>query len=267
MAKNHRRRRERLEQIAELDGQHGFRPGHRDQRDPSLDDQSERPFRPDDQLGQIETVRRADELIKVVAADAAEHLRETAIDFAGTVGRDLADRAVAAGFQTLAGAGRRQVRRSQRPEVSDLTVGQHNVQLEHMIDGLAVENRPRTARIVRDHATDRRAAGRRHIGREPQAVWPELRVQLVEDDAGLDAGPAFGDVHLQDMVEVLRRIDLESGTDRLPGLRRSSAACGHRASVPPRDPDRSNHVLARADDDDADRFNLIDAGVRGVQRA
>jgi hypothetical protein len=37
--------------------------------------------------------------------------------------------------------------------------------------------------------------------------------------------------------------------------------------VPPRDVDRADDVLAGFDDDDADGFDLVDAGVGGVERA
>ena len=52
----------------------------------------------------------------------------------------------------------------------------------------------------------------------------ELRVQLVEHDARLDARPALRDVHFEHAVEVLRRVDLKAGADRLAGLRRAAAA-------------------------------------------
>ena len=59
----------------------------------------------------------------------------------------------------------------------------------------------------------------------------ELRVQLVEDDAGLDARPALFDVQLQDAVEILRRVDDDAGADGLAGLRRAAAPQRERAAM------------------------------------
>ena len=95
----------------------------------------------------------------------------------------------------------------------------------------------------------------------------QLRVQLVEHDARLDARPALGGVHLEDAVEVLRGVELEAGADRLPGLRRAAAARGDRDTVATGDLDRADHVVPRARDDDAERLDLIDAGVGGVEGA
>ena len=136
-----------------------------------------------------------------------------------------------------------------------------------MIDGLAVQHRSRAARVVRDHAADGRAARGGDVGREAQAVRLQLRVQLVEHDARLDARPALGDVHLEDAVEVLRGVDDEAGADRLAGLRRAAAARRDRDAVAAGDLDRPDDVLARARDDDAERLDLIDAGVGGIERA
>ena len=78
-------------------------------------------------------------------------------------------------------------------------------------------------------------------GAKRDVVRPQRGVQLVEHDARLDSRPALGGVHLEDAVEILRRVDHESGADRLPGLRRAAAAHGERTAK------------LRADADEADR--------------
>ena len=85
----------------------------------------------------------------------------------------------------------------------DRAVRQDDVLLEDVVDRLAVQHRARAAGVVRDHAADGRAAGRGNVGREPETVRLQLRVQLVEDDAGFDPRPALGDVHLDNAIEVL----------------------------------------------------------------
>ena len=78
---------------------------------------------------------------------------------------------------------------------------------------------PTVARL----AVEMSGAKRRPCGRE-------RGVQLVEDDARLDARPALGGVHLEQAVEVLRRVDLQAGADRLARLRRAAAAHRERAA-------------------------------------
>ncbi len=259
-------RRERVEQMLELDGQHRLGGGQRHQIEARFDDQAERAFGADDQLRQIERARRFDELIEVVAADAAEHFGEAAIDFRGTVSGQPPNRAIGSRFKAIAGARGVEPDGIERPKVRDLTVCEHDVQIEHVVDRLAVNHRARAARVVADHAANRRAAGRRHIRCEAQPVRPELRVQHVEHDTRLDPRPALGGVHFEHAIEVFRRIELESVPDGLARLRRAAAAGRDRARVPPRDPDGADDILARPHDHDAGRLDLVDAGIRRIQR-
>jgi hypothetical protein len=92
-------------------------------------------------------------------------------------------------------------------------------------------------------------------------------VQLVQHDARLDPRPPFGGVQLEEPIEVFRRIDLKARADGLAGLRRAAASRGDRDAVPPRDLDNANDVLTRSGNDDAERLDLIDARVGGVERA
>ena len=58
----------------------------------------------------------------------------------------------------------------ERPQVDDAAVGQHGLQLEHMIDRLAVDDRARAGGVVGDHAADRRAVRGGDVRRELQPV-------------------------------------------------------------------------------------------------
>ena len=77
-----RRRLQGVEEIVELDREDCFRGWQRHERDRRRRDERQRALRSDDDLGQIERFGggRVDELVQVVAADASQHLRETAID-------------------------------------------------------------------------------------------------------------------------------------------------------------------------------------------
>ena len=155
----------------------------------------------------------------------------------------------------------------ERPEMRERAVRQHHALLEHVIDGLAVEHRAGAARVVGHHAADGGAARRRHVGREAQVVRAQRRVQLVEHHAGLDARPSLVGIDLEDAIQVLRGVEHEAGADRLAGLRRAAASRRDRHAVPRGDLDGAHHRLGRSRDDDAERLDLVDAGVGRIQRA
>ena len=263
---------ERVEQVVVLDGQHRLGLRQRHQVETRFEDEAERALGADDQLRQVErrsglSVVRRGERVEVVAAHPAQDLRVPPVDLLHVPGGRLADGTVAGALEGVRRAGCFQLPGRERTQVRDRAVGQRDVQVEHVIDGLAVAHRPRAARVVRDHPADGGAAGRGDVGREPQAVGRELRVQLVEHDARLHARPALLDVHFEDPVEVLRGVDLQSGPDCLAGLRRAAAAGGDGAAVGAGALQRGQYVLARADDGHPERLDLVDAGVGGVQRA
>ena len=136
-----------------------------------------------------------------------------------------------------------------------------------MIDRLAVQNRPRAARVVGDHAADGGAAGGGDVGREPQPVRPQLRVQVVEHDARLDPGACVPTTLTSSTL--LKYFEVSSCSPAPIAW----PACD---VPPPRavidTPWRAAiwtvriDVLARARDDHAERFDLVDAGVGGVER-
>ena len=146
-------------------------------------------------------------------------------------------------------------------------VGQHHVLRNHMVDRLAVVHRSRAARVVRHHAAERGAVGGRDVGSEPEPVGPERGVQLVQHDARLHARPAFGDVHFQHAIEVLGRVHLKAGADRLARLRGAAPTHRQRTSMLAADLDGANDVFPRFHDHDAHRLNPVHAGIGGVQRA
>src|SRR5204863_9027712 len=91
--------------------------------------------------------------------------------------------------------------------------------------------------------------------------------QLVEGDAGFDPRPPLRRVHLENAVQVLRRVELKAGADRLPSLRRATASCSDRYAVLARDVDRTRDIVRRARNDNAERLDLINARVGRVERA
>ena len=97
-----------------------------------------------------------------------------------------------------------------------------------MVAGLAVEHRALAAGVGRDHAAERGAVRGRELGGEEAAVRAQRRVQLVLDDAGLDARPALGGVDLQDGVHEARQVDADAGAERGSGGAGAAAAGAQR---------------------------------------
>ena len=104
-------------------------------------------------------------------------------------------RAVAGGFERIAGG--HFAARASRENARSLPSDSSDRLLQHVVDGLAVEHAARAARIVGHHAADGGAAGGRDIRREAQPERRQLRIQLVEHDARLDARPALLRIHFQ----------------------------------------------------------------------
>ncbi len=148
-----------------------------------------------------------------------------------------------------------------------LAVGENHGLFQHMIDGLAVDHAARAGGIVGHHAADGGAAGGGDIGREAQPQGRELRVQLIQDNARLDACPAFLHVHFEHAVVILRYIDLQAFADGLSGLRRPASAHGDGATEAAADFDDAHDIVARLRDGYADGADLIDARVGGIERA
>ena len=121
--------------------------------------------------------------VEVVAGDAAHHLRPAALD----LGRVLQRQAAHEGRD--AGGAAAQLR--DRPEVEQLAARQPRARAEHVVHHVAVGDRARAAGVVARHAAQRGLRAGRHVDREPQAVRLQLRVQVVEHQAGLDGRGAL----------------------------------------------------------------------------
>ena len=272
MGEDRRRRLERLEQIGELNRHDGLELRQRHQRDLGFDDDAERAFGADHQLRHVErrgAVRGAagHQRIQVVAADPAQHFRIPALDLLHVLADSAPDLAITGAFQRIARAQFVELVPVERPEMRERSVREHDVLLEHVIDGLSVEHRARAGRVVRHHAADGGAAGRRDVGREAEPVLAKRRVQLVQHDTGLDPCPAPGRIHFEHAVEVLRRVDDDAAADGLTGLRRTAASHRQGAAVLRADRHGPHDVVARLHDHDAERLDLVDAGVGRIQRA
>ena len=143
-------------------------------------------------------------------------------------------------------------------------VGEQHPQAVDAVRRAAVDGGAHAGRVVADHAAERRAAGRRGVGPEAQAVLADGGVEVGLDDAGLHAGEPRVGVDRQDRVEP-RDVEDDARADRLPGEAGAGAAHGQRRARVAADLERERDVLDRAGDHDALRDDPVDGGVGGVR--
>ena len=160
----------------------------------------------------------------------------------------------------------RQLRLGESTRGNPLPVGQDHGHFQDVLDGSAVDDRSGARRVVAYHAADSGPIARGDVGGEPEAVRPKLGVQLVQDDAGLDASPSLFGIHLEDSVEILGHVQDDCSADGLTAEGRPGAAGQDRHGRPPADIHHGQDVLFRLRDYQAEGLDLVDAGVGAVER-
>ena len=108
---------ERVEQLVELQRDQRLDRRQWHQADRRLGDEAQRALRPDHQAGEIDGRGRIDEGVEVVAADAAQHLREAAVDLVGVPAGERRHLAGGAGQDRVAARGVGQRLRRERAEL------------------------------------------------------------------------------------------------------------------------------------------------------
>ena len=155
----------------------------------------------------------------------------------------------------------------QRAELGERARGGDHAQRADVVHRLAVDDGPRPGRVVADHAAEGGPAGGGHVRPEGEAERRQLAVEAVEHHARLHPHPPAGHVDLADAVEVLGAVDDEARPDRLAGQAGAAAAGGDRHAELGRDLHGGDEVVGGAGHDDAERLDLVVAGVGGVQPA
>ena len=219
----------------------------------------ERAFRSDDNLHEIELFV-ANELVKVIAADAPHDLREPTVDLVPVRANDVGNAALEAAthgrlfeFHFLQSAA--------------LARSENDVHLENVIDRLAVDNGVRTRGIVAHHAADRRAIGGRRVRAKQKSHGFQVKVQLLLNHAGLDDSPLLFSIHLENAIQVFRHVDDDGFADRLPRQTRPATARKNGDFKIARDLHRGENILVSSRNHDADRLDFINAGVCAVHQA
>src|SRR5690606_2500844 len=142
--------------------------------------------------------------------------------------------------------------------------GEEHAHGDDLVDRLAVLDRVRARRVVRDHAADVGAVGRGDVRRELQAVGGEEAVELVAHHAGLHPHPALLQVQLEDARQVLGDVDDQRLSHGLAGQRRAAAAGEDRRAVPRGGAHGGADVVLVERHHDADRRDAVGAGTGGA---
>ena len=167
MLQDHGRGGQRFQQVCERDHHHGFGFRQRHQAQLGFEDDAQRAFGADHDLGEIHGLDGVREFVQVVAADAAQDLGIAAVDFGGVLGGKAQHGASNSGFERSAARLELASRGMSRKCTTLPSESDHGL-LQNVVDGLAVQHAARAGGVVGHHAADGGAAGGGNIGREAQ---------------------------------------------------------------------------------------------------
>ena len=238
-------------------------PGQRRKLELDPAEIAERAFRTDEQVGHVETARRRH--VEVVARDAAldlRHARGNLVLFADVVAAHDVDQVRVAPRAVDALADRADL-----AEFDDIAAREPGFYGQHVVHHVAVADRACAAAVVRGHSADRRLGGGRYVDGVPEPVRLQIRVQPVEDDAGLDPDRPPGHIEIVDPGEILAVIDDDRLAHGLTALRTARAARQYRDVRIRGDLKRRERVVSATRHDDAERVDLVDRRIRGVAGA
>ena len=204
------------------------------------------------------------EFVEVIAAHPAEDGRKARGDFRSVFGHDALDFAMHVPDQVAARLFEPQLARPQRCKRRGASVGQHDVERDDAVDGLAVPDRACAGRVVADHAAQVGAAAGGHVGAELQLVGCGRRIQLVEHDTRLHARGARLRINV-DPVHVLAEVDDQPGPDRLAGQAGAAPARNDRQAFFGGHLRGADDVVASSRQHDSPGHDLVNAGIGGVQ--
>ncbi len=217
----------------------------------------ERSFRADEKMRKIDIVPTGDERVEIVAADAALHFRKTPLDLGRFACRD-GEKIAHQRLRNVDGAF------ADAPKMGARTVGQNGVDRKNVLPRIAIAQRTRAAGVIAHHAADSGAGGCRDIDRKPKTRGLQSAIEFVQRDAGFDDAAPSGGIEIDDSVEMPRAVDDDQFIDRLPGLRRSAAACRHRHFFCSANSYRAFGFVYRARCHNAERRHLVVGRVSGI---
>jgi len=134
-----------------------------------------------------------------------------------------------------------------------------------MISCVAVTDRPRSRRVVSNHASDRAHVATGWVGRESAADFPEPGVQGRARHAGLNTGGVGAD--FADGSKMLAEIDNESCSESFARQSRARAARNQREAMLLRITHKPTNILLVQRHNDTGGLDLKNARIRAIQPA
>ena len=153
---------------------------------------------------------------------------------------------------------------SKPTEVSLCAVLQNGVDAQHVVNHVAVVQRPRATGVVAGHTAKCALRSRGDIHWEPDPLGLELRIQVIEHQTGLHLSPHGLNVDGQQLAQVFAGVDDQGFPNRLSALRRATTTRqdGH-ASITC-DIQGDAQIEGGLGDHHTDRHDLIDRGIGAV---
>ena len=142
----------------------------------------------------------------------------------------------------------------------------HAVEGDDVVGGAPPGGRVRAARVVGDHAGDRRAVLGGGVGAKTQAVLRRRSLEGRADAARFDGGGAGLGIDGDDAVHVSREIEDEAGSDRVGCARGAAASGGEGDAVGTGEVEGCDRLLGRTRKGDGQGRDAREAGVGGVSR-
>ena len=144
-----------------------------------------------------------------------------------------------------------------------IAVVENGPQRNDVIARVAVTQGAGAGRIVRQHAADGALCPAGRIGRETPSFAGQASVQIAMDDARLHTHAVGRNV--KNLAEMPAEIDNEPGAERFAGHAAAGAAGNQRNAVLAGIAHQAAHIFLIARHHDAERLDLEDTGIGGVQ--
>ncbi len=203
--------------------------------------------------------------IQAVAADASQDAWKTPANFRAVLRDNVACLAIKRALEPAVRLMLLPLPCACRGKFCARAVGQDRAQTLDVVYRLAVDDGARAGGVVADHAAQVGPACGCYIGTELQVMGGQGAIELVEHHAGLNARAARCRIDRQNLVEILAAVQDNARTNGLPGKTGSAAAGRNGNAHLSGNLHGDDNVLHGARDHHAQRFDLVNAGIRAVK--